>query len=267
LYLKMIAGSTTGSGPASGPIARGRVQLLARWPVKSLSGESLSATRLDKRGFAGDRADAFFELRVDGTTLRRLTARQAPQMLLWTATYPSLPDDALIPSTPAACAVTSPLGRRFSSGDPALAHALGADLGRRVELRRDPAGQQDLPGSVLVTTEASRKALEAELGEPVDVRRFRTNIHLDLDLGPFAEEGLEGTRLRVGEAELELLHPCERCVIPARHPETTEKWPQLVRHLFREHAGLFGINARAKGPGRIAVGDEAEVLTTPAGGP
>jgi hypothetical protein len=107
----MIAGSTTGSEL----IARGHVQLLARWPVKSLSGESLSATRLDGRGFAGDRADAFFELRENGTTLRRLTARQAPQMLLWTATYPSLPDDALIPSTPAACGVTSPLGRGLAS--------------------------------------------------------------------------------------------------------------------------------------------------------
>jgi uncharacterized protein YcbX len=136
-----------------------------------------------------------------------------------------------------------------------------------VELRRDPLGQQDLAGTVLVTTEASRRMLEAELGEPVDVRRFRTNIHLDLDLEPFAENGLEGVRLRVGGTELELLHPCERCVIPARHPETTRKWPELLRHIFREHDGLFGINARARGAGRIAVGDRAEVLTTPAGAP
>lgn len=235
--------------------------------MKSLGGESLTATRLDGRGFAGDRADACFELREDGVTLRRLTARQAPRMLLWSATYPSLPDDALNPSTPPPCGVTSPLGRFFSSDDPALAEALGADLGRTVELRRDLAGQQDLPGSVLVTTEASRRALEAELGEPVDIARFRSNIHLDLDLEPFAEPQLEGACLRVGETELELLHPCERCVIPTRHPETSRKWPELLRHIFREHGGLFGINARASGPGRVAVGDPAEVLTTPAGAP
>lgn len=260
----MVARSTTGSGPA---IPRGHVQLLARWPVKSLGGESLAATRLDGRGFAGDRADACFELREDGVTLRRLTARQAPRMLLWSATYPSLPDDGLFPSTPAACRVTSPLGRSFSSDDAALADALSADLGRRVELRRDLAGQQDLPGSVLVTTEASRLALENELGRTVDITRFRTNLHLDLDLEPFAEQALEGAWLRVGGAELEFLHPCERCVIPARDPETTQKWPGLLRHIFGEHGGLFGINARARGPGRIAVGDEAEVLTTPACGP
>jgi uncharacterized protein YcbX len=67
--------------------------------------------------------------------------------------------------------------------------------------------------------------------------------------------------------ELALLHPCERCVIPTRDPVSTQKWPELLRHLFRTHAGLFGINARATGPGRVAVGDPVELLTTPAGAP
>lgn len=263
----MVARSTIVSSLAPGPSTRGRVQQLARWPVKSFGGESLSASRFDKRGFAGDRADACFELREDGTTLRRLTARQAPRMLLWTAAYPSVPDDALDPSTPPPSTVTSPLGRAWASDDPELAEALSADLGRPVEVRRDVAGQQDLPRSVLVTTEASRRALEAELGQRVDIRRFRTNIHLELDLEPYAEQVLEGARLRVGTTELELLRPCERCVIPARHPATTEKWPDLLRHIFREHEGCFGINARAHASGVIAVGDTAEVLTTRGGGP
>jgi uncharacterized protein YcbX len=65
--------------------------------------------------------------------------------------------------------------------------------------RRDPAGQQDLERSVLVTTEASRRALEAALGRPVDLRRFRTNLHLELDAPAFAEERWQGGRLQVGD--------------------------------------------------------------------
>lgn len=263
----MVARSTIVSSPAAGSSARGHVQLLARWPVKSLGGETLTASRLDGRGFAGDRADACFELREDSSDAAQLTARQAPRMLLWTAAYPSVPDDALDPSTPPPCTVTSPLGETWRSGDPALARALSADLGRSVELRRDLAGQQDLPRSILLTTEASRRALEEELGAPVDISRFRPNVHLDLDLAPFAEQGLEGARMRVGDVELELLHPCERCAIPTRHPETAEKWPQLLRHIFSAHGGCFGINARAHEAGRIAVGDRVEVLTNPGAGP
>jgi uncharacterized protein YcbX len=122
-------------------------------------------------------------------------------------------------------------------------------------LHRDPAGQQDLADSVLVTTAATLAALQAEMGQPVDLRRFRTNLHLDLDAPAYAEEGWEGRRVTVGEVELELLHPCVRCAIPTRHPDNQVKWAELLRHLVREHGGLFGINARPVTPGTIRAGD------------
>ena len=37
------------------------------------------------------------------------------------------------------------------------------------------------------------------------------------------------------------------------------KWPELLRHLAREHATLFGINARALGPATVRVGDAVEL--------
>lgn len=255
----MTQGRTDVSRPHAGPALPGRVLELRRWPVKSLAGERISASRLDGRGFAGDRTDALFELRPD---VRRLTARQAPRMLLWSAAYASLPDDGVAVEAPPPATVTAPDGRRFCSEDPALAAALSDDLGRRVEVRRDLQGQQDLPRSVLITFEASRRALEGLLGRGIDVRRFRPNVHLELEgLAPFAEERLTGARARIGEVELELLHPCERCVIPTRHPDSSEKWPELLRFLARERAALFGLNARALGPGRVALGDPVEILT------
>jgi len=48
-------------------------------------------------------------------------------------------------------------------------------------------------------------------------------------------------------------------VIPTRHPDSTEKWPELLRFLARERETLFGLNARPLGPGRVAEGDPVEI--------
>jgi uncharacterized protein len=240
-------------------VAEGALVGLARWPVKSLAGEPLAAARVDGRGLGGDRAHAVLDGRPQHLG-RRLTARQAPRLLAWSAAYPDAPDDALDPAAPPPPTLRAPDGTVWAWDDPALAGALEADLGIPVRLHRDPAGQQDLERSVLVTTEASRRALEAALGDRVDLRRFRTNLHLELDAAPFAEERLQGGHLRVGQVTLALLHPCARCVIPTRNPDDQGRWPELLRFLHRARAGLFGINARVLAPGRLAVGDQARVL-------
>jgi uncharacterized protein YcbX len=239
-------------------MAAGTVLSLHRWPVKSLAGEEVDALRIDRRGAGGDRAQALFDS-FRGAP-RRLTVRQVPAMLGWRAGYPDAPGAALDPDDPPLPLLTAPDGREFAWDDPALPGALRDDLGRQVELCRDLALMPDLPDSLLVTVEASRVALEAELGRPVDLRRFRPNLHLRLDAPAFHERRWRGRRLRVGDAELELLHPCERCVIPTRDPDTHAKWPELLRHLAREHDTLFGINARALGPATVRVGDPVELL-------
>jgi uncharacterized protein YcbX len=65
--------------------------------------------------------------------------------------------------------------------------------------------------------------------------------------------------MTIGDAEIELLHPCERCVIPTRDPDTAERYAELLRWLHRERRGLFGINARPLGEAHIAVGDQVRV--------
>jgi uncharacterized protein len=231
---------------------------LHRWPVKSLGGEPAAALRLDPRGIAGDRAHALFDEHKGAP--RRLTVRQAPGMLRWSASYDGVRDDALDPADVPVPRLTAPDGAVFSWDDPRLPDALAADLGRAVALRRDLALMQDLGDSILVTTRATLDAVSTALGRPLDLRRFRTNIHVELDEPAYAEEQWEGRRLQIGDTVLELLHPCERCVIPTRDPDTTEKHADILRWLTRERAGLFGINARATGPGRIAVGDPVALL-------
>lgn len=242
----------------------GTVASLHRWPVKSLAGEDAGALWLDGRGVAGDRAHALYDTFKDAP--RRLTVRQAPGMLRWRAAYDDRPGDALRPGDVPLPTLTGPDGERWAWDDPALPQALSDDLGRAVTLRRDEALMQDLDDSVLVTTQATLDAVAAALGDPgLDLRRFRTNVHVVLgeDEAPaFAENAWEGRALRIGGTTLDLLHPCERCVIPTRDPDTTDKDPTILKWLTRHREGLFGINARMRAgdSGRIAVGDPVELL-------
>jgi uncharacterized protein YcbX len=223
----------------------GTVTQLHQWPVKSMGGQPVDTLDVGPHGAAGDRAHAVFDVHKGAP--RRLTAREAPRLLAWSAAYAGDPADPVL---------RGPSGDGWAWSDPGLPGALSADLGREVTLRSDPDGQQDLPDSLLVTVQGTLDALGSELETAVDLRRFRTNVHLVLDAEPFAEESWQGRTLRVGDAGLSLLHPCERCAIPTRDPDTQDKWAPLLRHLFDRHSGLFGINARATGAATISVGDQ-----------
>ena len=237
----------------------GTVATLWRWPVKSMAGERVNALRVDGRGAGGDRTHAV--LHEHKGQRKPLTAREAPRLLAWKAGYPFNADGGLDPRRPPHAIVAAPDGHRYRWGDPRLRTALEEDLGRRVWLHRDVAGIQDLPNTLLVTVEATLDALGEELGGSIDVRRFRPNLHLRLDAPAWAELGWEGAELACeGGVRLRLLHPCERCAIPTRHPDTQVKWPDLLKHLTARHDMCFGINARVIEGGRVGAGERVEVL-------
>jgi uncharacterized protein YcbX len=227
-----------------------------------MGGEPVSSVVVGPSGVVGDRAHALFVPGKRGEPVP-LTAREAPRLLAWSASYSN---GAAPPASdggpPPTAALRAPDGTEFLWGTDSLLEALRADLGRDdVAFVHRPEGIADLPDSVLVTSEASHRALGDEMGAPLDLRRYRTNVHLDVEVDAYAEEGWEGLSLVVGEVTFALLHPCERCVIPARDPATQVKHPQLLRHLYRAHSGRFGINARAVEHGRISVGDPVHLVT------
>jgi uncharacterized protein YcbX len=219
--------------------------------VKSFKGEDHDSLDLDPRGVPGDRAHAVW---LKGG--KRATARVVPGLLRWAAVYDE-PVDGAIPLP----RVTAPDGTPYAWDDPGLAPALTGDLGRDVDVVHDPQGMQDLPNSILITFEATRRRLEEELGERVDLRRFRTNVHADLDADAFAESGWEGRRMRIGDAEVHLLHPCLRCTMVARDPDTNAKSPAVLKRLIGDHGAIFGINARPLGRATIHRGDRVTLLT------
>ena len=241
-------------------MAESSVLQLWRWPVKSMGGERLRSIRVDARGAGGDRTHAV--LHEHKGDWKPLTAREAPRLLAWSAAYPFARDAGLRPEDPPHAQVTAPDGRHsWRWDDPRLRQALEEDLGRPLRLRRDVGGIQDLERSLLLTFEATYAALDAELDQPLDLRRFRPNLHIGSDAPAWAEEGWGGGRVRFsGGVVLRLLHPCVRCAIPTRSPDTQEKWPGLLRHLAAHHGTLFGINARVLQAGRIAAHETLELL-------
>ena len=237
----------------------GTVRELWRYPVKSMAGERVNALRVDGRGAGGDRTHAV--LHEHKGARKPLTAREAPRLLAWEARYPFNIDGGVDPARPPFAIVTAPDGRSFRWGDPRLKHALESDLGRAVELARDVAGMQDLERSLLITTEASLNTLGEELSGPVDLRRFRPNVHLDIGVPGWDDLTWKGRELIfAGGVRLRLLHPCERCAIPTRHPDTQVKWPGLLRYLHDAHEQNFGINARVITGGRIEAGEAVDLI-------
>lgn len=224
-------------------MARGTVLSLHRYPVKSMAGAPVEQARVDEHGMEGDRKHGVW-LRGG----RKLTARVAPKLLTWHAA----PNGATGPL------VTAPDGTEFAWGKE-LERALSDHLGKEVALVQDPQGLADVTG-LHVTVEASRVRLEEELGFPLDLRRFRPNIHVELDSEPFAEMEWEGRRLRVGDAELEIVSKSDRCAITVHDPDTLEKAPEVLRTINERHDTIFGVWADARVAARIAVGDPVELV-------
>ena len=239
-------------------MASGSVTALQRWPVKSMAGESLGALSVDRLGAVGDRTYALFD--VFKGAARRINAETVPRLLAWSAAYPDADDVAPQRATQPHPMVTSPDGSVRRWDDPGLPAALADDLGREVTLVCEPRGQQDRSTTLHVTVGASLRAVADALGEAVDARRFRSNLHLELDAEPYAEESWLGRRLCVGDAELEIVEGCMRCAIPTRDPDTQQKWPGLLRWLAAERATTFGVIVRAAAPALVRCGDAVRLV-------
>ncbi|HKS44802.1 MAG TPA: MOSC N-terminal beta barrel domain-containing protein [Amycolatopsis sp.] len=233
----------------------GTVAGLHRWPVKSLGGERIAAARLDGRGLVGDRVHALIDLRPNRAG-QALTVRQVPQLLTWSSGYgPSVID----PSGPPV--LRAPDGESWSWTDPGLAAALTKSLGIALE-PQSADGMQDRGPTVLVTFEASLAALEEELAAPVELDRFRPNVHLAVDAPPFAEQDWgAGTTITIGDVMLEVVGdragPCVRCTVPSWEPAGRERWPKLQRWLIEQHENKFGLIMRVTHAGIVRTGAPA----------
>ena len=215
-----------------------------RYPVKSMAGERLESCMVMENGLEGDRRWAF----VDGAPHRAgklFNIKQHDGLMTYRARL-----------TGGAVEVVTPEGT-IATVDDALVRRLELESSRPLHLR-EMAGANFDDEPVLIVNLASVAAFADEAGMPVDHRRFRANVYLE-GIAPDEEIGWVGRRIRAGEAELEVVSRCTRCVVVTKDPDTTVATPQLLDLLVDRHDKCMGVYCQVVKPGRVAVGDSVGV--------
>ena len=189
----------------------GTVESLWRYPIKSMSGEAMTEAFMGFSGFYGDRCFAF-----KNSTARKgfpyLNATLQQQMLRYRPQFryaerammpPNLTEAMSIAPgvTPANAEpndlildVVTPSGGMVAVDDPALIEMLGEGLRgeHHLTLVRSDRALTDCRPVSLISLQTVRQ-VEAELGIPIDKRRFRANIYRNCST-PHVKKAVEDSR-------------------------------------------------------------------------
>ena len=265
-----------------------RVASLHLYPVKSGRAVDVGEAALSPAGLAGDR-----RWMIVDKAGRFVTQREEPRLALLAAVPTgtglalSVPGraglDLPFPDADAEV-VTASIWRAHAKARVADAASdwLSGWLGRAVRLVWLPEGSNrplqtafatspDGIGfadgyPVLVTNTASLGDVNRHLAEPVPMNRFRPNIVIDSGEAWGEDSWLT---LRIGTVTLELVKPCDRCVVTTTDQETAARAShEPLRTLQRRRrsadprvkGALFGWNAVPQGSGVIRAGDAVEVI-------
>ena len=258
------------------------MQGLARYPVKSMQGESVTAAHVDERGLRGDRALAV----VDQATG---TVASAKQPRLWRALL-----TAQARQSDGEVRITLPGRADLSAGDPEVHQRLSHFLGRPVALSGDPTAGTDIeradPDEVLAYgADSVVSAPRLTLGGAVpgatfldyaplhlmttatlerignEVRRYRPNVVIRTPSGvaPFVENGWVGQTLTFGDVVLRVVLPTPRCAVPILAHGSLPPDPAALRVLMSLNRiavpgfGVLpaaGVYATVERGGRLEVG-------------
>jgi MOSC domain-containing protein len=149
--------------------------------------------------------------------------------------------------------------------------AFSAHLGRDVVLARSrpdrPSGQFVYGGSVSLVTSSSLDRLREETKAPVADASFRATFTVDTGgWPPHVEDGWAGRRLRLGEAEVEVVGGLPRCALVDRDPcdggRGSAALGALGRYRRTPDGIMFGVHAVVTRAGRVDLADTCELVGT-----
>ena len=254
----------------------GRIDSLWRYPVKSMRGERLAEAFVGFPGLYGDRLYAVRSA-AQPAGFPFLTGREQALMLLYRPRFRHA-DKAARPANLAAAEamapgvtplyadpadlavdVETPSGELLAVDDPALLCRLGEAAS--LALLRSERALTDCRPVSLFSLQSARQ-LTAEVGVPVDERRFGANIYADLaGATGFAEDGFVGRRLQLGaKAVVAILERDPRCKMITLDPDTAAASPKILRRVARFHDGKAGVYGAVLVEGMVRPGDELRLL-------
>jgi uncharacterized protein len=256
----------------------GKVDSLWRYPVKSMRGEEMDEAFASFSGIYGDRLFAF-ESSASPKGFPYLTAREQQTLLQYRPHF-RYPDKAGRPinlteaesmganpvwADPSELMVDveTPDGRTLAIDDPALMDMLRTDIDQKHQLtlmRSERAMTDCRPVSIFSLQSAEQ--LEEETGTPIDKRRFRANVYVDLTSAQgFGENEFVGRSVRIGpKAVVTILERDPRCVMITLDPDTGEKTPAILKKVAQAHDGMAGVYGAVIVEGMLHKGDSIELL-------
>jgi uncharacterized protein YcbX len=256
----------------------GKIESLWRYPVKSMRGEELDEAFASFSGIYGDRLFAF-ESSASPKGFPYLTAREQQGLLQYRPHF-RYPDKAARPinlteaetmganpvwADPSELTVDveTPDGRTLAIDEPALMDMLRADIDQKhqLTLMRSERAMTDCRPVSIFSLQSARQ-LGEETGTPIDKRRFRANVYVDLTSAQgFAENEFVGKSLRIGpKAVVTILERDARCVMITLDPDTGEKTPAILKKVAQAHEGMAGVYGAVIVEGMLHKGDPIELL-------
>lgn len=208
-----------------------RLVRLTVYPVKSLDGKSVqSATFTAQGGLVDDRIYALVDDSGD-----YVNGKAEPMVHRIRSGF-DLDRHRLcvrdVEEPPSAAVSFALPGESSAAGD-----WFGNYLGYPVSLRREPMGgfpdDTTNPGPTVLST-ATIETI-ASWYDDVTTDEMRRRLRANVEVGGvpafwedrlFADRG-EVVRFHLGDAVLEGVNPCRRCIVPARDPDTGEETPQF----------------------------------------
>jgi uncharacterized protein len=256
----------------------GKVDSLWRYPVKSMRGEELDEAFAGYSGIYGDRLFAF-RSSASPTGFPYLTAREQRRLLQYRPRFRH-PDKAARPinlieaeskgANPLLADlaelvvdVETPDGRKLAIDDPGLIEMLRADIDQKhlVTLMESQRAMTDCRPVSIFSLQSAQQLAE-ETGTPIDKRRFRANVYVDLtSANGFAENELVGRSVRIGsKVVITVLERDARCMVITLDPDTGEQTPAILKKVAQAHDGMAGVYGAVLVEGMLHKGDPVELL-------
>ena len=256
----------------------GKVESLWRYPVKSMRGEELEEAFAGYPGVYGDRLFAF-RSSASPKGFPYFTAREQRRLLQYRPRF-RYPDKAARPvnlteadkmgAGPLSADISelmvdieTPEGKTLAIDDPVLIKMLRSDIDEKhqLTLMRSHRAMTDCRPVSIFSLQSARQ-LEEETGVPIDKRRFRANVYVDLTSGGgFAENDFVGRSLRIGpKVVVRILERDARCMMITLDPDTGEKSPAILKQVAQAHDGMAGVYGAVMAEGMLHKGDLIELL-------